>query len=368
MMDIYKITTIIIFLLFYSFLLGWGLFFKKANKELFSWNINRIKRTLLITIGCMLYGLIYLLLPYAAIPFGFLAVVLLFYTSKYLGLVAYIGAVLLDGIVNQFNVFELIVLIAIGLIAYVLFSDFTKKINASTLVFAYLCADFVIYFVIYLSHEFVLTIGDFVLYSLIRIVIQLIILNVFLKYVLEYVVFAEDNYYDNISEPDSVLLMQLKDIHDESYFHAIHTAYLSEKIAKKICANSSLAKALGAYHRIGKIQGEDTIQNTLMVLSAYKFPIPFQEKMKEYGIKNYSYVSKEAAIVQIVDTFVSSITFLFKKDNKADLDYDRIIDVIIKKKFECNDFCDCELTLDELYQIKTGLVEEKKYYDFLRRK
>jgi hypothetical protein len=88
--------------------------------------------------------------------------------------------------------------------------------------------------------------------------------------------------------------------------------------------------------------------------------------LKECSANNISGVSKEAAIVQLSDALVSSVTYLFDKDKNATLNYEKIIDVIIRKKMDSGDFEHCSLTIEELCLIKKGFAEEKLYYDFLR--
>ena len=58
--------------------------------------------------------------------------------------------------------------------------------------------------------------------------------------------------------------------------------------------------------------------------------------------------------------------YLFQKDADSQVNYEKIIDVIIHKKTECDDLANCDLTLKDISLIKKELLEEKKYYDFLR--
>ena len=187
-----------------------------------------------------------------------------------------------------------------------------------------------------------------------------------MKILFDRIISRNDLFYSNISDPDHELLLSLKDIDEDAYYHAVHTAYLADKAARCIHADHSLARALGYYHRIGLIQGKDTIQNTLTVAATYHFPAPLRRVMKEYGIKHTATVSREAAIVQICDALVSSLTYLFQKDADSQVNYEKIIDVIIHKKTECDDLANCDLTLKDISLIKKELLEEKKYYDFLR--
>ncbi len=103
-----------------------------------------------------------------------------------------------------------------------------------------------------------------------------------------------------------------------------------------------------------------------MVCSAQHFPGELIELLKEYGTKSAKHISREAAIVQICDAMVSSVSFLYSKNRETPLDYGKIIDVIIRKKTENGDWNKCDLNFRELNEIKKVLTGEKQYYEFLR--
>lgn len=63
-----------------------------------------------------------------------------------------------------------------------------------------------------------------------------------------------------MNDPEYVLLTDLKQYSKKAYYHAVHTAYFCEKIARKIGADEMLAKAGGYYHKIGRMRGEGNLK------------------------------------------------------------------------------------------------------------
>ena len=101
------------------------------------------------------------------------------------------------------------------------------------------------------------------------------------------------------------------------------------------------------------------------ILEENQFPQRVKEVLKEYLDKSEIIRSKETVVLLFSDTVISSISYLFSKDPKIQLDYEKIIESIFKKRIESGVIEHSDLSF-ELTQIKKGLVEEKLYYDFLR--
>ena len=356
----------IIILISILFILCVGYYFNRKNLFFFKWNQGHEKRILIIYFVGLAICFLHAYIPFYAFPYGFLVIILVVFSNAYLGLIMYLSYLFLFYSFFAWSMEEFLVLLLIGALGSILFSTLGKDFRYSGALCSYLILDFALYFIVYLSDTNTCLFGDFILYSAIRIFALFFLLLFLMKVLHDKFVCKNEIFYAGINDPDHELLISLKYIDENAYFHAVHTAYLSDKVARLIHANASLAKALGYYHRIGLLQGEDSIQNTLTVAATYHFPQELQNAMQEYGIKNTAFVSKEAAIVQICDALVSSLTYLFQKDLNAPLNFERIIDVIIDKKIDCDDLASCDLTLSELTKIKKGLVEEKLYYDFLR--
>lgn len=199
-----------------------------------------------------------------------------------------------------------------------------------------------------------------------NVVITGILLLVILKIFSYLVIYKYRDRYMEINDPECPLLVELKEKSREEYYKAVHTAYLSDKIAKKLKLDDKVVKAGGYYHRIGSLRGENTWENVESIGKEYRFPPEVLVVLKEYLEKNSKIVRKETAVLYFADAVVNSILFMMAKDESAALDYDQIIDTVFKKKQESSRFQDCEISIWELNAMKNIFKEEKLYYDFLR--
>lgn len=172
--------------------------------------------------------------------------------------------------------------------------------------------------------------------------------------------------YMEINDPECPLLVQLKDMSRDEYYHAVHTAYLGDKIAKRLNLDDAAVKACGYYHRIGKLRGENNWENVSAICQEYHFPPLTRKILKEYVDPDEKVVSKETIVVLFADCIVSSILYLFAKDPKAELDYVQLIDTVFQKKLETDELWGNEISLAQIREMKKIFIEEKLYYDFLR--
>ena len=200
----------------------------------------------------------------------------------------------------------------------------------------------------------------------INLMVCCILLLVSLKMVSSTVIHRYRDKYMEINDPECPLLVQLKEFSKEEYYHAIHTAYLGDKVARSLGIDDAAVKACGYYHRIGKLTGENTWENVSAVCEKYHFPPKTKQVLKEYVDPDAKIVSKETIVVLLADCIVSSILYLFAKDPKAELDYEQLIDTVFKKKFETDELWGNEITLRQICEMKKIFIKEKLYYDFLR--
>ena len=170
----------------------------------------------------------------------------------------------------------------------------------------------------------------------------------------------------DLNDPEFPLLVQLKELSKEEYYHAVHTAYLCDKIAKRLGYDDTVVKACGYYHRIGILKGEVSWENTQEICAEYHIPNEVRRILEEYVVPSETIVSKETMVVLFADCIVSSISRLFAKDSKAKLDYEKIIDTNFNNKMKSEDMWKNSMSLGELKEMRKIFSEEKLYYDFLR--
>ena len=201
---------------------------------------------------------------------------------------------------------------------------------------------------------------------MVNVIVCCILLLIILKAFSSSVIHKDQEKYMEINDPECPLLVQLKNLSREEYYHAIHTAYLGDRIAKRLHLDASAVKACGYYHRIGKLKGENSWENVSAVCDEYHFPANTKKILKEYVDGSEKVVSSETIVVLFADCIVSSILYLFEKDPKAQLDYSQLIDTVFKKKMETDELWENEISLAQLHEMKKIFVEEKLYYDFIR--
>lgn len=194
----------------------------------------------------------------------------------------------------------------------------------------------------------------------------LILLLIILKFFSFSTIYKSRDAYMDINDPECPLLVELKTRSQEEYYHAIHTAYLCDRVAKRIHIDDAAAKAGGYYHKIGIIKGKSNWENTKEVLEEYELPEKVQEILREYLDKDARIVAKETTVLLLCDTVISSISYLFSKDPGVQLDYDKLIQAIFRKKWESGILDNSQISLWEIEEMKKIFVEEKLYYDFLR--
>lgn len=210
-----------------------------------------------------------------------------------------------------------------------------------------------------------LSFGQFMI-PLVNLIICCILLLISLKVFSSTVIHKNREKYMDINDPEFPLLVQLKEMSKEEYYHAIHTAYLSDRIARRLGLDDAAAKACAYYQRIGKLRGDNTWENVSAICNEYHFPPNTKKILKEYVDESEKIVSKETTVVLFADCIVSSILYLFEKDPKAELDYAKIIDTIFQKKLETDELWGNEISLAQIHEMKKIFIEEKLYYDFLR--
>lgn len=204
------------------------------------------------------------------------------------------------------------------------------------------------------------------LIPVINLMVCCILLLISLKVFSSTVIHRNREKYMDINDPEFPLLVQLKEMSKEEYYHAVHTAYLSDRISKRLKLDDAAAKACGYYHRIGRLKGENTWENVCAVCNEYHFPPNTKKILKEYVDDSEKLVSKETVVVLFADCIVSSILYLFEKDPKAELDYEQIINTVFDKKLETDELWDSDISLSQIREMKKIFIEEKLYYDFLR--
>ncbi len=337
------------------------------EKELYSYdNGDYYVRFLICYLVAILAALVCCKLPYGGWPFVPVFVLLALFSNYAVGICAGSVLLMISVLLSGAGVQIFFLYFISGIIAVCLYNglDENYKVGIPTVVsmlvlIVNITAEIVIFENAKLNF-------DIFLIPLMNVIITCILLIVILKIFSYLVIFKYRECYMEINVPECPLLVQLKDKSKDEYYKAIHTAYLSEKIARKLGFDDKVTKAGGYYHSIGCLKGENTWENVCEIGIEYKFPPQVLAILKEYLEKGSLIVHKEAAVIYFAEAVVEAILLLISKDKEVQLDYNRIIDEVFEKKQKSPAFCQCRLSIDELNQMKKIFKEEKLYYDFLR--
>lgn len=206
---------------------------------------------------------------------------------------------------------------------------------------------------------------DIIAVPAVNTLVCLMLLLILLKFFSVSIIYRTRDAYMDINDPECPLLVELKECSKEEYYHAVHTAYLCDRIAKKLNLDDAAAKAGGYYHKIGVLKGEGNFENAQLVLNEYHFPDKAMEILKEY-LDSREIISRETTVLLFSDTVISSLTYLFSKDHDVKLDYKKLIETIFSKKIESGILNHSKISICEMEEMKKILMEENLYYDFLR--
>lgn len=154
----------------------------------------------------------------------------------------------------------------------------------------------------------------------------------------------------------------VRDIKEKSislYYHSQEVAELAKAGGEKIQCNARLAYAGGLLHDIGKTKdGNDNIKTGLMIANKYGMPREIKAIMVEYDGKHRPPSSKEAALVMLADSVISSIEYL--KASGKDVSEKKIIDNVFNVRLSTGILDKSGLSVGELSKIKS---EFEKYFN-----
>ena len=199
----------------------------------------------------------------------------------------------------------------------------------------------------------------------VNIVINSLVLFYTLKYFNDNVANKQRNRYAYINDQEYSVLVELKEKSKDEYMRSIHTAYLTERIAKACNADVDLAKNLAYYHRIKYAFGYSQNEMKDFVVS-HKFPPEAAKTLLEFYDKNKPLIKKEACIVFLSDKLISTLGNIFTEDNKKVINYNELIDSLLSKQYIIDALEESDLSKKDYKYISEIMKKETLYYDFLR--
>ncbi len=137
--------------------------------------------------------------------------------------------------------------------------------------------------------------------------------------------------YTEYASDNSELLETLKNVKKNAYMHSLRVAAIAGDCSEKLGFNRQFTRAVGLYHEIGKSREGDANVNTVAILTENKFPETIIHATDEVTNKdNLPFTSKEAFVVAICDTVITTYLYL-KKTSSAVITNIKIIDSAMTK-------------------------------------
>lgn len=339
----------------------------EAESFLFD-NKEHIGRYLVFYLISLAGSLLFPLLPAGGWPYLAVFIGLLLFSDQIIGLCSSTVLLTITGLLytGENGTIAFYVYFVGGLVGIVVFSYLKESFKVGLPLLISLMVQSVCLFVqeILLVNEQLKL--ELFLIPVLNILVSLILILILLKYFSFSVIYRNRNLYMDINDPECPLLVELKNASKEEYYHAVHTAYLCDRIAKRLKLDDAMVKACGYYHRIGGLKGEVNWENTQLILEENHFPQQVKDVLKEYLDSTEQMISKATIILLFSDTVISSVSYLFSKDPQIQIDYPKVINGIFKKRVESGMIDQSDITFGEFQEIKRILLEEKLYYDFLR--
>lgn len=312
-------------------------------------------------------SLVFPLLPVAGWPFLVIFVVLSLFSNSISGLAA--GSVCLMLAVtlgNAGSCREFLLYFFSGLVGVMVFSRLDEQFKVGIpILISLICLVICLSANTVLFEQEQISLSQFTFIA-INLMINLVLLLIILKIFSNHVIHKYKEKYMDLNDPECPLLVQLKELSKDEYFHAIHTAYLSDKIARRLGLDAMTVKSCGYYHRIGLLRGENTWANVEAICKQYHFPPEARRILREYVDPAQETKSKETTVILFADAIVSSIYDIFSKDSNAEVDYEQIIETVYRGKMGSGELLKSEISIGQLREMRKIFSEEKLYYDFLR--
>lgn len=323
-------------------------------------------RFLFIYLGGLVFAFLCSLLPVSGWPYMAIAVALAVFSNWIVGLTSASLLLMISVFVSDAPVSVFMMYFTVCVAAILLFHKMDEQFQVGApfavslmvlLMVVTACT------VIFINEN--LSLEMFVV-PVINLFVTSVILSIVLNFFVRKVLHRLRDKYMEINDQEFTLMVELKEFSRKEYYHAIHTAYFCDLIARRIGADANVTKAGGYYHRICRMKGSNPQDVITEVTMQFGFPLPVEEVLREYISHTGGIRRRETAILYFSDAVIDTVMRIFEQDAKAQPDYGKIIESIFQENLDSGLFNGCELTMRDWNTMRSIFMEEKLYYDFLR--
>ncbi len=140
--------------------------------------------------------------------------------------------------------------------------------------------------------------------------------------------------------------------------HSKKVAELSELAAEVVYADTTLAKAGGMYHELGRLaEKRDYITEGVRLAKEYHLPKQVVGVIRQQNTRRYRLKSREAAVVLLSDAIITTDTYLRKKEKRQDISDERLVKSVFRKRLERGDFRNTGFTDSQIKELIQFYIE-----------
>ncbi len=239
-------------------------------------------------------------------------------------------------------------------------AQYLKNKNKSFFVFAYACVLAVNFFLpIAFSYFIYAKVAQTtVLYA--AVYALLLVLFVWLLYpaLLRMDDKANQTAYEILLDDEYALVADLQRYSMAEYLHARRVSELSSECAAEIDANELACACGGLYYRMGKMLGEPSIKNAVIMATNHCFPPEVIAILAEFEGKERLPQSPESAIVQMVDALVTRLELMDKNTMSSSWNQDMLIYQTLNEFSNAGMYDEAGLSMNQFLRIREKLVQE----------
>lgn len=322
-------------------------------------------RFMVVFFLCFILSMGMVFAPTSSWFFLAIMVVLAMFSNTITGLTA--GSVLLlitTSLSNSGTMYIFFLYFMIGLIGVSMFRNLGLDFQVTAPLLLSGMGAFVLqtaYIIIFENQPFTL---EILFMPLLNLFINMILLFLILKYFSNLSMYLLQDKYSDINDQEFPIMAELKKKNKEQYFEAIHTAYLGERIARKLEINYKAVKGCCYYYKIASQKIASDKKGMIPITEFYEFPEDLVALIEE--CRNDCYHSKEACVVLTSNKIIRNIIKEQKKFQQEDIPYEDIISEIFREMLQSDALDYCDISIKELNIMARTFIEEKLYYDFLR--
>lgn len=166
----------------------------------------------------------------------------------------------------------------------------------------------------------------------------------------------EEEILDEIVKGDFPLMISMQEYSKALCVHCVDVSEFSMRAAKKLGYNEKLCRAGGLYHELGRVLGGDNVhylKDSVKMAKEYHFPQKVIILLEQLNVQEDMPRSKEAVIVILTDTILSSIDYMEKRGRKNDMVFlNSLVDHIFERRDKEGILESAEISKEEIEILK----------------